>query len=160
MTSAVSSARRAAVADCGRRFQSKNPDGDTSSQQHIFFTGYAYFTESILQDSMNSYFSVTGDPGRSTLRLFQELVFHFEFSNQALGFAEPGSLVEVERRLVAGVLEPIGCHPVPESSFIDAQLTGNLSDRTRVRDDGLHGLVLELGGELPSFLWHVPSLSR
>jgi hypothetical protein len=31
--------RRCAVADSGRRRQSKNPDADTDSHRHIFFTG-------------------------------------------------------------------------------------------------------------------------
>src|SRR3712207_4209687 len=68
--SSASRSRRWAVADAGRFFQSKNPDEDTSSQAHIFFTGYAYFASQVRHESMNSYFSATGDPGRSTLRLF------------------------------------------------------------------------------------------
>jgi len=35
----ASRSRRSAVNDAGRFFQSKNPDGDTASQAHIFFTG-------------------------------------------------------------------------------------------------------------------------
>jgi hypothetical protein len=38
-TNAVSSSLRRAVADLSRRFQSKNPDEDTASHRHIFFTG-------------------------------------------------------------------------------------------------------------------------
>jgi len=34
-----SHSRRRAVAESGRRRQSKNPDADTDSQVHIFFTG-------------------------------------------------------------------------------------------------------------------------
>jgi hypothetical protein len=37
--SSFSRSRRWLVNDAGRFFQSKNPDGDTDSQVHIFFTG-------------------------------------------------------------------------------------------------------------------------
>ena len=66
---------------------------------------------------MNSNFSATGDPGRSTLRLFQEFVFHLEFPDQSLGVAEPGSLAEVKRRFLVGVFLPVDGHAVPGSSF-------------------------------------------
>jgi hypothetical protein len=68
--------------------------------------------------------------------------------------------VELERRLLVGVFTPIGRYPVPEGSFVDTDLSSDLGDRTRVHDDHLHGFILELGGERPSFLRHVPSLSR
>src|SRR4051794_17053357 len=68
--SIFSRSRRSAVNDAVRFLQSKNPDEDTLSQSHIFFTGYAYFASRVRHESMNSYFSATGDPGRSTLRLF------------------------------------------------------------------------------------------
>jgi hypothetical protein len=70
---------------------------------------------------MNSYFSVTGDPGRSTLRPFQELVFHLEFPYQSFGFAEPGPLAEVERWFLVDVVSPVGGNPVPEGSLVNAE---------------------------------------
>jgi hypothetical protein len=38
-TRTFSRSRRSAVNDAGRFFQSKNPEADTNSQMHIFFTG-------------------------------------------------------------------------------------------------------------------------
>jgi hypothetical protein len=37
---------------------------------------------------------------------------------------------ELQRRLFIGVFSPIHGHPVPESSFVDAEFSGDLRDRT------------------------------
>src|ERR671918_1946947 len=96
----ASRSRRTAVNDGGRFIQSKKPDGDTVSQAHIFFTGYAYFASQVRHESMNSYFSATGDPGRSTLRLFSGTRSPFEVPVVRAGLRATGYVRSVSRAVL------------------------------------------------------------
>jgi hypothetical protein len=85
-------------------------------------------------------------------RLFQELVFHAEFPGLTLEFAKPCALAEGQRWLVVGVLAMIGVDPIAKGSLMNAELFGDLGDRTRCLDHHLDGLFFELGREIPAVL--------
>src|SRR5580765_5166426 len=54
---------------------------------------------------------------------------------------------------------PVVGDPFAEGSFVHVEFSGDLRDGTGVQDDGLHGLILELGREFPPFLTHISSHS-
>src|SRR5215468_6243162 len=103
---------------------------------------------------MNSYFELTGTPGRRRPPLFPELGFHPQLPDLLLQLPEPGPLRDRQRRLVASVLGLVLVHPVPECTLLHPNLTGDLGDRTRRLDHHLHRLVLELRSETPTQLRH------
>jgi hypothetical protein len=83
--------------------------------------------------SMNSYFSVTDAPSRSTLLLFQECIFHLEIANAAFQF--PDSLVvrHIGRQRPAREFLPVCLNPEPERDLAQGDLDRWLTDGTSTR---------------------------
>lgn len=86
--------------------------------------------------------------GKSTPRLFQELVLHPQFPRLAFKLPKPGPLIHRQRRLLAGMLSPVGTNPVAKSARVNTELVGHLRDRTRRLDHHLHCLFPKLGREV------------
>src|SRR6266849_3992996 len=78
---------------------------------------------------------------------FQELELHFLFPGFPLELAQPRALIHGQRRLFAGMLTAVGCHPVTEGAFVDTELLRHAGNRTRGLDHHLHGFLLEFGRE-------------
>src|SRR5215207_3423987 len=77
--------------------------------------------------------------GKVRRGFFQELVLQSQFPRLAFKLPNPGPLVHRQRRLLAGVLSPVGINPVAKRAWIDTKLLGHLSDRTRGLNHLLHG---------------------
>jgi hypothetical protein len=95
--------------------------------------------------SMNSNLWLTEARWRSTRQLFQEDDLLLKFPELTLSLPKPYALAHRERRLVAGVLTPVGIYPVRESTLDDTKFLGDLRDRTRRLDHQFHGVFPELG---------------
>src|SRR5713226_9122132 len=78
---------------------------------------------------------------------FQELELHFLFPGFPLELAQPRALIHGQRRLFAGMLTAVGCHPVTEGAFVDTELLRHPGNRTRGLDHHLHGFLLEFRRE-------------
>src|SRR6266851_913054 len=78
---------------------------------------------------------------------FQELELHFLFPGFPLELAQPRALIHGQRRLFAGMLTAVGCHPVTEGTFVDTELLRHPGNRTRGLDHHLHGFLLEFRRE-------------
>ena len=89
---------------------------------------------------MNSNLSLTDDLWQSTLRLFQEVIFHLQFPGFSLELAQPRSLIHGQRRFLADMLMAVG-------TFVDTELLSHAGNRTRRLDHHLHGFILEFRRE-------------
>src|SRR5450756_882734 len=115
-----------------------------------------YFSNEMSIVSMNSYFSLTGDPGRSTRRLLSGT--HSPSAPRGADVrpraAAPGRspTTTPPHRLVA----PILVHPVPQGRFTNTELTRDLRDRPRRVDHQLHRVLTKLRREHPLTSNHFP----
>src|SRR5699024_12326855 len=93
---------------------------------------------------MNSYFSLTVAPSRSTLPLF--LGRHSPFPVH--GSSVPAHATEHVRKCSArahpGVCFTIGAYPVAHRCFTHSELTRDIGDRTRILDHQFRRLLTKL----------------
>src|SRR5215216_4585890 len=94
--------------------------------------------------SMNSNLSLTDDPWQSTLRLFSGTDSPAQAASASPQLCQLRPFRNSQRRLRAGMLSPIGVNPVSKRPLDNAELLGDLGDRTGRLDHQLHGLLAEL----------------
>jgi len=82
--------------------------------------------------------------GKVRCGFFQEQVFLFKLASTSPQLRQLRSFGDGQRRLLAGVLSPIGINPVPERPLDNAELLSDLSNRTRRLDHQLHSLFTKL----------------
>src|SRR6266511_1763535 len=80
---------------------------------------------------------------------FEYITLHPQPGVVALQLSQAGALV-AGQALALATVDAVLLDPVPQGRVVDAQLTGDLSDRPVAGAHQLHGVTLELGGELPS----------
>ena len=94
------------------------------------------------------------------LRLFQELVLHPQPTDLVLEFFHVRALHRSRSLIGLGMRAPPRVHPVAQRAVMDAEITGDLSDRPAGLQDHLHRLSLELRAEPSANFWHEPILVR
>jgi hypothetical protein len=83
---------------------------------------------------MDSYFSLTAAPSRSTLQLFQKGVLHLELPIAPLEFPQPSTFRQFQWRLVGSVRLTIIPNPATQGSLAHADFSPHLRDRAIILD--------------------------
>lgn len=79
---------------------------------------------------MNSYLLATGDPSRSTLRLFQEGNFHLQLTVTSFQFLQARPLVHCQFRVESRfLLLLVLFHPTSECLWVQLKIPGDFRDR-------------------------------
>ncbi len=94
---------------------------------------------------MNSYLLATGDPSRSTLRLFQEGDFYLQLAIAALEFFQSCPLAHRQLRLWSRfLLLPVLLDPAAKHLWVQLKFPGNFGDRLARPQRDLDGFLTEL----------------